>query len=166
MSDGPDPATPIRGTPPLTITLFGGNDQIDRALSEELGRRGCRIHAVSVETGWLQSATNVIARIDTPAGERAMENLAGSSRPHAYIVAVCEMPQDEQSSRRLHDLCEQCSLQHHVALIWHAPVAGAQPLGDSGELPIEELATAVVDEVSSQIDTEANEFTSRFVGVG
>ena len=42
MTDRPDPlATPIRGAVTLTITLFGDNDRIDHALSQELGRRGC-----------------------------------------------------------------------------------------------------------------------------
>ena len=165
MPDRPNPiATPIRGTEVLTVTLFGDNDGIDRALSTELGRRGCRTHAVSVDAGWLQSAANVICRLDTLAGQRALEGLAGRDQPHATVVAVCEMPTDELASKRLRDLCAECGRHHDVSLIWHSSLADAAASDDP---PLEHLAVSVVDEVSTMMNDEAgSSFTSRFVDLG
>ncbi len=162
MPDRPDPiATPIRGAEVLTITLFGDNDRIDRALSTELGRRGCRTHAVSVDAGWLRSAENVICRLDTVAGQRALEGLAGREQPHATVVAVCEMPTDELASKRLRDLCEECGRHHDVSLIWHSSVDDAMA---SDNPPLEHLAVSVVDEVATKmVDVAGSSFTSRYV---
>lgn len=160
MTDRPDPlTTPIRGAEVLTITLFGDNGQIDHALSHELGRRGCRTHAVSVDTGWLRSAENVICRLDTEAGQRALEGLAGRNRPHATVIAMCEKPADAYAASRLRDLCEECGRNHDVSLIWHSHVDETQPP------PLEQLAVSVVDEVSAKMATDAHghSFTSRFV---
>ncbi len=165
MTDRPnDSENPILDAPNTTITLFGDNGQIDHALSAELGRRGCRTHAVSVDTGWLASAQNVICRIDTEVGQRALEGLAGRERPPAKVIAIGEQPADEHDSRRLHDLCEECGRHHDVSLIWHSPVAEAS---NSNRPPIDELAASVADEVAAQIDSaDGHSFTSRFVDLG
>ncbi len=162
MSDRPNPiATPIRGAEVLTITLFGDNGRIDHALSAELSRRGCRTHAVSVDTGWLRSAENVICRLDTVAGQRALEGLAGWDQPQATVVAVCEKPTDAYEERRLHDLCMECGRHHDVSLIWHSSLGDAM---DSARPPLEHLAVSVVDEVSTKMaDAAGSSFTSRYV---
>ncbi|MDR7085434.1 hypothetical protein J2X11_000273 [Aeromicrobium panaciterrae] len=165
MTDRPDPlTTPIRDAATLTITLFGDNGRIDHALSAELGRRGCRTHAVSVETGWLKSAENVICRLDTVAGQRALEGLAGRVGPHATVIAVCEQPANESDAKRLQDLCKACGRHHDVSLIWHSPVGDAPA---SEPPPIEHLAVSIVDEVSTKVaHTDGNSFTTRFVDLG
>ncbi len=165
MTDRSAPlTTPIRGAATLTVTLFGDNGRIDHALSDELGRRGCRTHAVSVETGWLTSAENVICRLDTKAGQRALEGLAGRDRPRATVIAVCEQPTDANATKRLHDLCEECGRHHDVSLIWHSSVADASA---SGLPPLEQLAVSVVDEVSARVsDMDRHAFSSRFVDLG
>lgn len=165
MTDRPDPLnTPIRSGSTLTVTLFGDNGRIDRALSAELERRGCRTHAVSVKTGWLTSAQNVICRLDTESGQRALEGLAGRDRPHATVIAMCEKPADELDARRLQDLCKECGRHHDVSLIWHSSVGDA-PASDLP--PIEHLAVSIVDEVSAKVGhADGNSFTSRFVDLG
>ncbi len=162
MTDRPNPiSTPLRGTDLLTITMFGERDEVGDALSQELGRRGCRTHAVSVETGWLASASNAICRIDTVVGQRAMEALAGRERPRATVIAVCEKPRDEYASKRLHDLCQECGRHHDVTLIWHSPVAEA-PATDHP--PLEPLAVAVADQASAQVNVAGgSSFTTRYV---
>lgn len=166
MTDLPQPlAAPIRSAVNLTVTLFGDNDLIDRALSTELGRRGCRTHAVSVNTGWLASAGHVICRLDTVAGQRALEGLAGRERPQASVVAVCERPDDEYERRRLHDLCAECGRHNEVTLIWHSSVGDA--MDSHHRPPLEQLAVSVVDEVSTRmVDAEGRSFTSRYVDLG
>ncbi|GAA3520852.1 hypothetical protein GCM10022234_15830 [Aeromicrobium panaciterrae] len=159
MSDLPNPlASPLRGTVSTTVTLFGDNDEIDRALSAELGRRGCRTHAVSVDTGWLTSAANVICRLDTVAGKRALEGLVGRVRPPATVIAMCERPVSAYESRRIHDMCEECGRHHDVSLIWHSAVdATDRP-------PLKHLAVSVADEVSERMgDVAERAFTSRYV---
>lgn len=165
MTDRPDPLTaPTGSASTLTITLFGDNGRIDRALSAELERRGCRTHAVSVETGWLTSAQNVICRLDTEAGQRAIEGLAGHDRPHATVIAVCEKPADDLDAQRLQDLCKECGRHHDVSLIWHSSVVDAP----ASELPpIEHLAVSIVDEVSAKVrHADGSSFTSRYVDLG
>ena len=165
MTDSPKPLlTPITGAASVTITLFGDNGSIDHALSEELGRRGCRTHAVSVETGWLTSAENVICRLDTASGQRALEGLAGRDRPKAHVIAVCEKTTDEYASKRLHDLCQECGRHHDVSLIWHSPVAGAS-VADIP--PVEQLAVSVADEVIAMVGAaDGSSFTTSFVNLG
>ena len=166
MTDRPNPlATPIRGAATLTVTLFGDNDRIDHALSEELGRRGCRTHAVSVETGWLRSAENVICRLDTEAGQRALEGLAGRDQPRATVVAVCEKPTDEYALKRLHDLCEECGRHHDVSLIWHSAVADADrsPTAHSSSSP---CRSSTRSPLGSATTNRPSSFTSRFVDLG
>ena len=165
MTQLPNPrSTPIRGAVSLTVTLFGDNDRIDHALSNELGRRGCRTHAVSVDTGWLKSAANVICRLDTVAGQRALEGLAGRDRPAATVVAVCGKPTDAYEERRLHDLCVECGRHHDVSLIWHSAVDDDM---FSERPPLEHLAVSVVDEVSTKMaDVAGSSFTSRYVDLG
>lgn len=155
-------ATSLPGTANQTITLFGDNDEIDHALSAELGRRGCRTHAVSVETGWLSSAANVICRLDTAAGQRAMEGLVGRDRPRATVIAVCERPTSAYESRRIHDMCQECGRHHDVSLIWHSAV------DEATSSPLEHLAVSVADEVSERMtdDDAEGSFTSRFVDLG
>lgn len=162
MPDFPNPlASPLRGTVSTTVTLFGDNDEIDRALSAELGRRGCRTHAVSVDTGWLKSAANVICRLDTVAGKRALEGLVGRDRPPATVIAVCQRPVSAYESRRIHDMCEECGRHHDVSLIWHSAVDDAM---DADRPPLEHLAVSVVDEVSERMgDVAGRAFTSRYV---
>jgi len=152
MIDRPNPlAAPIRGTAPVTITMFGDNDRLDHALSQELGRRGCRTHAISVDTGWLSSAANVICRLDTVAGQRALESLANRKHPHATVIAVCERPTDELSYKRLRDMCEECGRHHDVSLIWHSTVAETSTTEPP---PLEQLAVTVVNEVSAMVSEE------------
>ena len=164
MTDRNNPVSaPLRGTTASTITLFGDNDQIDVALSQELGRRGCRTHAVSVVTGWLQSARHVICRLDTVVGQRALEGLAGRSRPRANVVAVCEKPTDAYATQRLKDLCEECGRHHDVSLIWHSSISGSR---NTEHPPIDHLAVSVADEMSAKVDGHGSSFSSRFVDLG
>lgn len=162
MTDRNNPI-PIRGTVTSTITLFGDNDQIDAALSQELGRRGCSTHAVSVETGWLQSAEHAICRLDTLSGQRALEGLAGRSRPRANVVAICEKPADTYATQRLSDLCEECGRHHDVSLIWHSSVASSR---NTDNPPLEHLAVAVADELSAKVGSRGSSFSSRYVDLG
>ena len=164
MTDRNSPVpSPLRGTVDSTVTLFGDNGQIDLALSQELGRRGCRTHAVSVVTGWLPSAQHVVCRLDTLSGQRALEGLAGRSRPRANIVAVCERPADPYARQRLSDLCEECGHDHDVSLIWHSPVAGSH---NTDNPPLEQLAVSVADEMSAKVGGRGSAFSSRFVDLG
>ncbi len=165
MPDLPNPlAAPIRSAVTMTVTLFGDNDRIDRALSSELGRRGCRTHAVSVDTGWLTSAAHVICRLDTVAGQRALEGLAGLDGPRTSVVAMCAKPTDERESQRVQDLCRRCGLDHDVSLIWHSALADDL---DSEHPPVEHLAVSVVDEMSTKmVDAAGSSYTSRYVDLG
>lgn len=133
-----------------TVTLFGDRDALDGALSDELGRRGCSTHSVSIPVGWLATARHVVVRLDTPTGERAMRELAASSTtPAAHVVAVCETPDDLATADRLSELCRQCGEQHDVSLIWHPPYEpGTDALG--GVHAPMELAATIADEVGLQ----------------
>ena len=136
----------------LTVTVFGQHDAIDHAISDELGRRGCRTHSVTVETGWLPSATHAIFRLDTAAGLSALVGLTAADEPGVHIVAVCEDPGDQHDVDRMRHLCEACSESHEVTMLWHAPlgVPTGQPELGATESPVRHLALAVVDEVAGQ----------------
>lgn len=64
-----------------TVTLFGGGDAFDNQLSEELERRGCNTHQVTVPTGWLRSATHVVMRVDTDSGADALRDCPAATSP-------------------------------------------------------------------------------------
>ena len=136
-----------------TVTLFGDRDVLDDALSDELGRRGCSTHAVSIPVGWLHTASHVVVRLDTVAGERAMRDLVASAdAPATHVVAVCETTDDATVSDRLSELCRQCGEQHDVSLIWIPPYdLGAHPDGGRGEAADSRaLASTIADEVGHQ----------------
>src|SRR4051812_43193161 len=103
----------------LTVTLFGDHDALDQAISEELERRGCRSHSVSVQSGWLPSASSVIVRIDTAAGASAVEGLTSADGPRVHLVATCADPAEPLGTERLRRLCEECAATHDVSLIRH-----------------------------------------------
>jgi hypothetical protein len=160
---------PIRDTVPLTVTLFGDHDAIGQAISEELERRGCRTHAVSIETGWLSSSTNAIVRLDTAAGASALEGLTDGDGSGAHIVATCVDPDEGPDSERLRHLCEECSASHEVSLICHEPIAATAPgaLEINGADPhVRHLAIAVVDEVTEQTQGAGSpSFSTRSIAV-
>lgn len=150
----------------LTVTLFGENDVLDRALSQELGQRGCRTHSVTVETGWLRSATHAILRLDTKPGARALEELATVDSPRVHVVATCERTDDDHASELLRDLCRQCGDHHDISLIWHTQVPSIVEVHshDPADLPAHRLAAAIIDEVSDQTSgAEDPSFSSRSV---
>ena len=77
-----------------TVTLFGSSDPLDQALSSQLDQRGCKTHSVTVATGWLQSVTHAIMRLDTVAGAEAFKQLADTPAPRSHVVAVCPETDD------------------------------------------------------------------------
>lgn len=164
MGDRPHGAA--GSTMPGIVTLFGDNDALDHALSDELGRRGTRTHTVSVETGWLASATHAVVRIDTAAGALALRELTTGAQPPAHVVAVCEIS-DDSTADRLRELCRQCGEHHDMSLIWHSPLAPEPSLEDllSPEcLPTDDLAATVIDavEAHSQADISPSFTASTF----
>jgi hypothetical protein len=155
----------------LTVTLFGVHDSIGEAISDELERRGCRTHAVSVESGWLGSATNAIVRLDTAAGTSALKALTAADGKGVHVVATCADTSSGPAAERLQRLCEECSQHHEVSLIWHGPIATEPPFGDEPRtdepsLPAQHLALAVVNEVTDQAPRPPSpSFSSRSIAV-
>lgn len=135
----------------LTVTLFGDRDALDQAISDELERRGCRIHSVSVESGWLASTTNAVVRLDSAAGASALRGLTAASGPGVHLVATCAEPPATLDAARLRHLCEECGASHDVSLIRHGAIVTApESAADVPELPVRALAVAVVDEITEQ----------------
>ncbi|MCW2840809.1 MAG: hypothetical protein JWR55_2292 [Aeromicrobium sp.] len=150
-----------------TVTLYGDRGELDSALSDELGRRGNTIHRITTPIGWLRSGTHAVIRIDTPAGEHALVQLASQDLPATHVVAVSETPLDDAESTRLGDLCRQCGDHHEVFLIWHPPfvidvneamtLPGLRSVQSPGN-----LASTVADEVGVQAGrTSRPSFTSQ-----
>jgi hypothetical protein len=165
-----DPAQidePGRGPATLTVTLFGDHDAIDQAISDELGRRGCRTHSISVKTGWLASTTNAVVRLDTAAGASALEGLTVARGPSVHVIAIC-VDSDTADSGRLRHICEDCSSTHDVSLLRHAPLAVTtlQPQPGEAAPPVRHLALAVADVVADQTPgSAAPSFTTRSVAI-
>jgi hypothetical protein len=140
---------------PHTITVFGDNDSLDHALTQELGRRGRRTHTVTVATGWLRSASHAILRIDTASGAIALRELTSREHPLAHVVAICEQPLDQHDTDRFREMCRQCGQHHDVSLIWHPPMQPEPPPYHDGiqpaqELPAIDLAVTVADAVEER----------------
>jgi hypothetical protein len=110
------------GSTGTTVTLFGGSDPLDHALSDQLDKRGCRTHFVSVPTGWLRSASHAIVRLDTDAGADALRQLAETPQPRSHVIAVCPEPVDASESDRVREMCRACGVHHDISLIWHPPL--------------------------------------------
>lgn len=143
-----------------TVTVFGDHDALDFALTKELGRRGCSLHAVTTPVGWLDSVTHAVIRLDSVAGRRAIEELSTHAGPAAHVVvAVCQSTDDEAEASRLDDLCRRSGVQHQVSLIWHASFD--LPLGlrdQQGALP-GDLALAIADRLGRS-STSSPSFTA------
>jgi hypothetical protein len=138
-----------------TVTLFGAHDALGTAVSDELGRRGRSTHTVTTPVGWLSSATYAVVRLDSVAGERALQDLVSRDVPATHVVAVCELPRDGETSARLDNLCRRCGDRHEISVIWHPPFevtiddTHADPLLELVLEP-DELAVTIVDEVRHQ----------------
>lgn len=144
-----------------TVTLFGEHDILDEALSQELGRRGCSTHAVTIPTGWLSSVTYAVVRLDTPTGAQAMQDLAATDQPASHVVAVCETPADETTSARFDELCRQCGDHHDISLIWHGPFDLGLDTAGADVVP-DDLAATIADEIGHQAAwTSAPSFASQ-----
>lgn len=130
----------------LTVTLFGNNDDLDTALRNELGQRGCRTHSVSVRSGWLATTTHAIVRAETEAGSSALHGLAEGTQPLAHVVVICEAPLPTRETAQVEDLCRTCGLRHDTELLWHRNVD--DPLAGSGN-SAERLASTVADALES-----------------
>jgi hypothetical protein len=138
------------GSTETTVTLFGGSDPLDHALSTQLERRGCRTHFVSVPTGWLRSATHAVMRLDTAAGVEALKGLSTTEQPYSHVIAVCPETVDSSESERVRDMCRACGMHHDVSLIWHPPLDAELPATTSaaaGGVATNALAAQVVDEM-------------------
>ncbi len=131
------------------MTVFGDADPLDRALSDQLSRRGVKTHSVSVPTGWLRSATHAIMRLDTVAGADALEALVETKEPRSHVIAVGLEPADPSESDRVREMCRSCGLHHDISLIWHPPLTSrAAPQGTaSSVVATNALAATVADEV-------------------
>jgi len=146
------------GSTATTITLFGASSPLDHALSDQLGRRGCRTHFVTVPTGWLPSTTHAIVRIDTAAGEDALTSLAHTDQPPSHVIAVCPEPSNAAETARVRELCQACGTHHEVSLIWHPPLdAVALTTRDTAKA----LAASVADEVMSHAAIRGPSFVTR-----
>ncbi|KAA1395833.1 hypothetical protein [Aeromicrobium ginsengisoli] len=148
------------GSTGTTVTIFGGSDPLDHALSNQLDRRGCKTHSVTVATGWLQSVTHAIMRLDTVAGAEAFKQLADTPEPRSHVVAVCPETEDAAESDRVRDLCRACGVHHDVALIWHPPL-GASTTAASTASTTAALAATVADEMADHLSVGAPAFVTR-----
>lgn len=138
-----------------TVTLFGNSDPFDQALSDELGRRGCNTHYVSVPTGWLRSATHAVVRLDTASGAQALQELANTEQPRAHVIAVCAQQTDVTESDRFSELCRSCGANHDISLIWHPPLgamaAARIDLSPSNSVIAPDLlVVTIADEIAEQ----------------
>lgn len=152
------------GSTATTVTLFGDSDALDHALSDQLDRRGCRTHSVSVPMGWLRSATHAVMRLDTAAGAEALKELSTTQEPHSHVIAVCPEPVDSSESDRLREMCRACGMHHDVSLIWHPPLDAAGPSA-KGAASVRDatqaLAATVVDELVEHATAGRPSFAAR-----
>jgi len=148
------------GTTGTTVTLFGGSDPLDYAMSAQLDRRGCRTHSVTVATGWLQSVTHAIMRLDTVAGAEAFRQLIDTPTPRSHVVAVCPQTDDVAESARVQDLCRACGVHHDVALIWHPPLVSHETAVSTADTTAA-LAATVADEMAGHLSVGEPAFVTR-----
>ena len=142
------------GSTGTTVTLFGDSNAFDHALSDQLGRRGCKTHFVSVPTGWLRSATHAVMRLDTAAGADALKELAETPEPRSHVIAVCPESADASESDRVREMCRACGTHHDVSLIWHTPLAPDVPAAAE---PVAEVATRAARTTNALAQTVAAE---------
>lgn len=148
-----------------TVTMFGGRDALDSALSDELGVRGRSTHSVTTPVGWLTSTTQAVVRLDTPSGDDAMRDLLSRDLPATHVVAVCETSADGAESERIDQLCRQCGDLHEVSLIWHGPL---DPTMDDQPITAITTPTRLAAEIADEIGRQqehgpAASFSSRVV---
>jgi hypothetical protein len=148
-----------------TVTIFGDSRPLDHALSEELNRRGCSTHYVSVPTGWLRSVTHAVVRLDTAAGAAAIKQLATTEQPRSHVVAVCAEPNDVSESERVNEMCRACGMHHDVSLIWHPALATVEPPPAlppaNAVIAADALASTVADEMAERSMLEGPSFVAR-----
>lgn len=125
-----------------TVTLFGDRDELDRAIGDELARRGCSTHIITVTMGWLPSTSHAVFRLGTQTGDRAMLDLAATTAETTRIVAVCEQGPDAARVQQITATWSANSHRHPASLIWHEPF---DPLRSK----VPALASQIADEIFS-----------------
>jgi hypothetical protein len=136
-----------------TVTLFGDRDALDTAVSDELGRRGCSTHTVTIPVGWLGSVSYAVIRVGTRSGREALAGLLEQDDPRTRVVAVCESMDDLQAFADLQAMCRRCGEHHDIALIVHAPLEAtlaeiSDLLAPTAAEDADHLARAIVDQMS------------------
>ena len=98
----------------------------------------------------------------------ALEGLTDADSPIIQIVAICADPADSPHAEQLRRLCEECSTNHEVSLIWHDPLVetplAVQPEADGADRPLRHLAAVVVDEVTDEASATPSFSTRSIAG--
>ena len=118
--------------PARKVTIFGDGSPIDLDLAQQLMDRGAETAIVTVPIGWPEAVKFAVARVDAPAGEDALRDLANHELAAARVICTCENPQTLESARETRSICVECSDQNLISLLWHPPV-GASMQGCRGE---------------------------------
>lgn len=127
-----------------TVTLFGESDELDDALGEELDRRGCSTHIITVPIGWLPSTSHAIFRLGTSIGDQAMLDLAHTTAETTRIVAVCESSADLDRNERVQASWATNSQGRPGLLMWHEPF-------DVLRSVVPQLACEIADQIYSPV---------------
>lgn len=141
--------------PVRKVTIFGDGSSIDQDLAQQLVNRGAETTIVTVPIGWPDAVKFAVARVDTPAGEDALRDLANHELAAARVICTCENPQTLDSAREIRSICVECSDQNLISLLWHPHVGASmqdcrgddQYLGTTGqEIRPDDLAFVVARE--------------------
>lgn len=127
-----------------TVTLFGERDELDEAIGDELARRGCSTHVITVTMDWLPSTTHAIFRLGTPTGDQAMLDLAATAAETTRIAAVCESSSDATRTEAIQAAWVTSSQGHLAALVWHEPF-------DVLRSGVPQLAREIADQIYSPV---------------
>lgn len=108
-------------------TIFGDGSVVDRHLVEQLGNRGTEASIIDAPIGWPQSVELAVVRLDTPAGEDALRDLAAQRLPATRAICTRRAPKTVKEARAIRDACVLCSERNIITLLWHPPLGEAKP---------------------------------------
>lgn len=96
-----------------TVTIFADHGPLVTRIGDELLARGASTHTVSVESGWLESASRAVVDMDSQAGRSAARDLCDRPAVPTRVVALLPEGMDIDTE----DLCDKCRDRHDLVVL-------------------------------------------------
>lgn len=108
------------------VTIFADDGPLVSEIAEKIRERGAGTHTVSVDVGWVDSASRALLVLDSVAGMSAVRALSDLPDAGAHVVALIT----DESNADAETWCERCTYRHDLVLVWSGQTDLAEQVAD------------------------------------